>query len=332
MSYRTFNIIVKLENDKKEIVDYLSNNFQFFNIREFFEPFNGIVCQANEKWKDYPFEKFPNHHFKDQNEVANHFDYDIEGKVKELSIKFPEKKIAFIDVDCFGGRCTSDGYIFKNEEKILEQEPHHSGHKIILQKIYSNFNSWFFYPFTRTFFTDYGGINGDVINFSFAPICMYVIKEYGDNKEYTLQATANEMLLDCPEKFNLYFMKINDNWIKITGSILINDNELFQKVKNIIEDIFTGLEYCVQIDNLENGKSFELSTINEDNAKMIKSTSYRSIAFNSQTIDLSEKQSSSNESNKQIIDLSNSDYLKTVKSKNETEVVKKSLFKRLFGK
>ncbi len=49
MSYKTFNIIVKTENDENEIKEYLSNNFKFFNVKQIFEPFSGLVCQANEK-------------------------------------------------------------------------------------------------------------------------------------------------------------------------------------------------------------------------------------------------------------------------------------------
>jgi hypothetical protein len=49
-----------------------------------------------------------------------------------------------IRVDCFGGKCTSDGYIIKNGEEIFEQSPHHSAHQILLKRIYPNYNSWFF--------------------------------------------------------------------------------------------------------------------------------------------------------------------------------------------
>ncbi|SMC43924.1 hypothetical protein SAMN06296427_102233 [Moheibacter sediminis] len=36
MSYRTFNIIIKTENDESDIKDYLLNNFKFFNVKAFF--------------------------------------------------------------------------------------------------------------------------------------------------------------------------------------------------------------------------------------------------------------------------------------------------------
>lgn len=312
MSYRTYNIIVKIENDKTDIKEYLSNHFRFFNIRKFHEPFNGFICQANEKWKDFPYEKFPDNYFSNQEEVENYFDYEIEDKIRAYSKNAPEKDIAFVDVDCFGGRCTSDGFIIKNQEKTFEQDPHHSGHKNILQNIYPEYNSWFFYPFTRTFFTDKGGINGDIINFSFAAIWLSVNQEFGNHKDYDLQATGNEMYLDCPDKFNLYFMKINDNWAKIMGSILVDDKELFEEVKEIIEDLLLGMEYNVEINNFENGESSILTTIDNAKNKEIKATSYRATAFNTQTIDLSNPNQA--------------------KSENTSQNKKKGFFKRLFGK
>ncbi|WP_157957255.1 hypothetical protein [Winogradskyella tangerina] len=301
-----------MDNDNSEIKDHLLNNFKFFNNRIFFEPFKGFVCQSSDRWKSHPFEKFPDNFFKNQDEVENHFEYGIEDKLMEISKAFPEKEIAFIDVDCFGGACTSDGFIIKNQEKIFVQEPHHSSHITLLQKIHPGFNSWFFYPFTRTFFTDIGGINGDIINFSFAAVWLAVSQEFGENKDYNLQAAANEMFLDCPNEFNLYFMKVNDNWIKIMGSILQNNNTLFQKVKDLIEDMLLGMEYNIEINNLENGETTVLKTIDQEKNKEIKATSYRTHAFNSQTIDLSANHSSG--------------------SNDKSPKKKKNFFQRLFGK
>lgn len=313
MSYRTFNIIIKIENDKEQIKEFLDFNFKFFNIREFFTPFNGYACQANENWKDHSFEKFPEQFFKHQDEVENHFDYKIEEKILKYSAQFPEKKIAFISIDCFGGKCTSEGYIIKNREKIEEQEHHHSAHQILLQKIDSNFKSWFFYPFTRTFFTDKGGINGDVINMSFMAIWMVVNQEFGNDKDYIFQATANEMMLECPNKFHIYFMKINEEWVKIIGSILVDDEAVFQKIKEIIEDVFLGFEYNIQLDNFQTGENLNLTSIDETKNEKLKTTSYRSTGFNTQHIDLSDVPS-------------------TEPEKKQTETKKKGFFERLFGK
>ncbi|SMC43935.1 hypothetical protein [Moheibacter sediminis] len=259
--------------------------------KHFFEPFAGLICQANENWKDYPFDKFPDEYFKNQIEVENYFGEAIHDRVSELSSKFPEKEIAFVYIDCYGGRCTSEGYVIKNKEKILEQESHHSGHQIILKQIYPDYNSWFFYPFTRTYFSDKGGITGDLINITFPAVWMMVSQEFGNDNDYTLQAAEHEMFLDCPNKFNLYFMKISDSWIKIMGSIVFDDKEVFEKVKYIIEDLFLGMEYNIQIDNFENGDSIVLSTIDDTKNKAIKSISYRTTAFNTQSFNLSDTDS-----------------------------------------
>jgi len=115
---------------------------------------------------------------------------------------------------------------------------------------------------------------------------MEVISDFGSNPEYQLQANENEMFLECPNRFSLYFMKISDHWIKIMGSILVDDQEIYEKVKGILEDLFLGMEYNIVIDNFENGASITISSIEDAKNSQIKATSFRATGFNTRSIDL----------------------------------------------
>jgi len=73
MSYSTFSVIVKTDNDANEIKHYFTENFKYFNVKHFLEPFSGFICQANENWKEFSFERFPDNFFKDQEAVEQYF-------------------------------------------------------------------------------------------------------------------------------------------------------------------------------------------------------------------------------------------------------------------
>ena len=315
MSYRTFNIILKTDDDSHTIQKYLSAHFQYFSIREFFSPFSGYICQVNEQMKDRSFDSFPDSTFTDQEEVEDYFHFDLDEKIAKLSDIFPTKEIAFIDVDCFGGKCVSDGYIIKNQEKSLEQDPHHSGHTALLKKLYPDFHTWFFYPFTRTFFTDKGGLNGDITNYTFAGLWLSVTHEFESNKAYKMQATENELYLEC-SSFDIYFMKINEERIKVTGRILSDKEETYHKVKDILEDLLAGITYSISIDNFVNGTSTTLSTLDTASDLEMKSTSYRATTFNEKPLPLGlNKESKPSEENT---------------PKTKTSERKKSWLERLF--
>jgi hypothetical protein len=281
MSYRTYSIIIKEDKDKlSELKQIMNDNFKFHHVREIYTPFTGIVCQSNETFKKVSFEKFSDNFFKNQQEVQDFYEIETQNNLIKFSKKYSEKQIAFIDVDCYGGKCNSEGFVLKNGIKIFDQEINHSGHKIILQKIDAEFNTWFFYPFTRTFFGDKGGINGDILDFTFAVIYMTINADFGNDKNFTINGAENELLLLKENSFELYFMKISDKWIKINGILFNNDKETIEYLKKLLVETFSGLEYNFNIDDFETGETINISSISNEKKIEVTSKSYRINAFN----------------------------------------------------
>gem|GEM_PF-1072766 len=319
MSYKTINLIVKVENDEDSLKNYLQENFKFFNIKTFHQPFLGIVCQANEYWKEYPFEKFPDNYFANQNEVENYFEEKTEEKISKLSIDFPNKQIAMIRVDCFGGKCTSDGYIIKNGEEIFEQSPHHSAHQILLKRIYPNYNSWFFYPFTRTFFSDKGGINGEIANFSLPAIWMSFNMDLGSNPEFEINVSENELQILNQNKFELYFMSLGRERIKAMGRLFSNEIDNINFIKKLLTENLEGIEHYFEIDDFETGNKYVVANFSEEKFNQISSISYRENSFNVRPYEFSEKVDNSKQTKTQII-------------QNNNEGFWTRLMKTIFGK
>ncbi|NPA10606.1 MAG: hypothetical protein GXO46_16665, partial [Chlorobi bacterium] len=194
MSYRTYNIIIKIneESEKEDLKNRLTEYFKFYNIREFFTPFRGIVCQANNKFKEYSFEQFPDQFFRNQDEVEDYYS-ESENHALEFSKKNGDLEVVYVEVDCFGGRCASNGFVIQNGVKTQNEDVFHSAHMKLLHAIDSQYDSWHFYPFTRTFFTDKGGINGEILNFTFLAVLMAFNMEVEHNPDFEFNAAENEM-------------------------------------------------------------------------------------------------------------------------------------------
>ncbi|WP_035648261.1 hypothetical protein [Flavobacterium sp. ASV13] len=254
MSYTSYSIIIREKKDKlSDLKSIVTANFELYNVREIYTPFSGIVCQA---------------------------DTSFESDLVQFSEKIIEKEIAYIEVDCFGGKCSSEGFIIKNGVKVFEQDFHHSAHKFLLQKLDPNFDSWFYYPFRRDFFIDKGGINGDILNFTFTVLCFTLFSDFDGNKDYIFRFADNEALLIKENCFELYFMKVNDQWTKVLGRIFNDSEETINDIKDLLEDTFLGIEYNFNIDNFETGENLNLASIGEDLKKECTSKSYRADAFN----------------------------------------------------
>jgi hypothetical protein len=297
MSYNTHNIIVTIENDENELIVYFSENFKFFNTKIFYTPFRGIVCQSFESWTDYPFDNFPDNFFKNQIEVENYFGNGIHEKVKNFSLQFPNKEIAYTNVDCYGGKCSSEGYVIKNNNKIQEQESHHSGHKYIIQKIYPEFNTWFFYPFTRTFYNDQGGLNGEIVNFTLPAIWMSFNMELSENPDFEINVTENELLILNRNLFEIYLMSLSQERIKVMGTLIKNDKETIDLLIKLLESNLEGIEHYIEIDNFENAEKYVISNFDKEKYLKIASESYRKVPFNERTFQFPDNNSNTTKSN-----------------------------------
>lgn len=281
MSYKTYNVIIKIneESEVENLKTSLREVFKFYNIREFFTPFKGMVCQAGESFKHYPFEKFPDNFFKNQDEVEDYFS-DAENNVIKFSKEQPNLEVAYIEVDCYGGQCTSNGFIVKNGEKILNQDVFHSGHMKILNALDEQYNSWHFYPFTRSFFTDKGGVNGEILNFSFPAIWMAFNMEVENNPNFEINAAENELQVIDQNKFEIYLMNLGRERIKVLGRLFKNDTETINELKELICEALEGVEFYIEIDGFENGEKTVVSSISKQIFAKVAQMSYRETAFN----------------------------------------------------
>lgn len=288
MSYKTYNVIARInqESEKEQLKSFLSESFKFYNIREFYTPFTGIICQANDNFKRYEFDKFPDNFFIDQDAVEDYYAYS-ENRVIEFSKQHGDLDIAYVEVDCFGGQCSSNGFVIRNGVKISNEDVSHSAHMKLLQAIDSNYDSWHFYPFTRSFFTDKGGINGEVLNFSFLALLMAFSMEVENKPDYELNAAENEMQILYKEQFELYLMNFGRERVKVLGRLFDTSAETIDEIKSLLSEALTGLEYYVEIDNFENGEKDLVSSISKEKFQSVARVSYRAKPFNERKIEFS---------------------------------------------
>lgn len=288
MSYRTYNIIIKIneESEKEDLKNRLAEHFRFYNIREFFTPFRGIVCQANNKFKEYSFEQFPDQFFRNQDEVEDYYS-ESENHAVEFSKKNGNLEVVYVEVDCFGGRCASNGFLIQNGVKTQNEDVSHSAHMKLLHAIDPQYDSWHFYPFTRTFFTDKGGINGEILNFTFLAVLMAFNMEVEHNADFEFNAAENEMQILLKDKFELYLMNLGRERIKVLGRLFDNKAETINEVKNLLNEALQGLEYYIEIDNFENGEKDSVSSISREKFQSVARVSYRAQIFNEIKIDFS---------------------------------------------
>jgi hypothetical protein len=284
MSYITYNIIAKVENNGDALIDNLTKNLRYQYVYEFFTPFHGVICQTNDNLRDIPFGQFKEESFNNETDKI----YKVENQLRDYSIElsriFADTEIVFINVDCFGGKCSSNGFIVKNGQKIYENDGHHSAHMDILKKISADYSGWHFYPFTRNFYSRKagvkGGIVGDIVNFTLPAIWMSFDIEFGKNPSYRIAVTKNELVVEKINFFEFYFMKIDDKWLKVLGTIFDDSAENLSDMENTISENLSGLEYQVQFDLFDGSFQKKIGTLPIELGFEIAQQSYRYKAFN----------------------------------------------------
>lgn len=283
MSYITYNIIAKIENNRDALIDNLTKNLRYQYVHEFFTPFHGVICQTNDNLRDISLTQFKQEQF--NNEADKIYkenqlrDYSI-----ELSKNFTDAEIAFIHIDCFGGKCSSNGFVVKDGQKIYENDGGHSAHMDILKKISADYSGWHFYPFTRNFYSCKagvkGGIMGDIVNFTLPAIWMSFDMEFGKNPSYHIAVTKNELVVHKTNFFEFYFMKIDGQWLKVLGTIFDDSAENLADMENAISENLSGLEYQVQFDLFDGSFQKKIGTLPTELGFEISQRSYRYKAFN----------------------------------------------------
>ena len=283
MSYTTYSIIVKADTDRAELEAALSENFKFYNVRSVFTPFEGVVCQLSKRFKDVSFERFPGNFFTSLDEVSSYFN-QMEEKLVALSKQYSNHPFAFVAVDCYGGLCGSEGYVIKNGSKIFEQEEHHSGHMAILKQLDSAYNTWFYHPFTRYFFSSMGGINGEVINFTIPALTMAFHMELKDESSFEINATNNELFVADPKRFDVYLMQLADGRVKVMGSLYDDSRETIDYLTNLLDEVFIGITFYIEIDDFKTGAKYTVANTGKEAFDRLAAISYRATAFNTRTL------------------------------------------------
>jgi hypothetical protein len=248
MGIRLKNIITDYTSEMDStIVNEIKKSFQFIQVKRFDDQFQGIVGQINEVTVE---RNCDNAEFLEKNNCKELEDvFEIiacfEDKVIDFSEKFPKKSFAFIDVDCFGGVCSYNGFVVKNGE-ILNNENGSNGHIQLLKQLNPNFKEWYFEPFSRDFFIKKGDIKGEIKNFSIAALWLALKKDYPNGRKYYIDGGANSLILRCHNKYYYYFTTSNQN-IEITGVIYNDEEKIINEIVDIPDNSFRGLVYELEI-------------------------------------------------------------------------------------
>lgn len=262
MSYNTFNIITSI-NDSEDYIKLQSDIKSLFplaNIRQVVHPFKGIVGQlAVERGSKVVFEEvFQSHSV----------------TISKLN---PGKKIAFIEVDCFGGKCSSEGKVLHNGEAILNEENDHIAHVRILKVIDDNYKTWHFEPFTREYFIKKGGIWGQINDEKLVFFGLGIAVAYKDNPEFRFDMTPNELILEKTGKFSLYLMEPLEKTIKILGSLYDDADETIEELTKIINEHILYAKSYVFIELIDKDKLISFNNWGEDD---FQESLYRFQPFN----------------------------------------------------
>jgi hypothetical protein len=146
---------IKDETDN-EFIHKIKEKFPLFNVKTFFANFNGIIGQLYTDSIEYSFE----HDFEkcetdeEFHKIWKKIDYvkeSIKNDLLDFSKLHLNKIFGYIELECHGGTCESEGFVVKNGKSIYNQEWEDEGHINILKKINSKYEGFFFEPFTRNF-------------------------------------------------------------------------------------------------------------------------------------------------------------------------------------
>ncbi|WP_156781819.1 hypothetical protein [Leptospira tipperaryensis] len=184
----------------------------------------------------------------------------LDERAIEFSKLYPEKTFVYIDVDCFGGTCSYDGFTVKNGNTIFIQKPIQDGHRTLLKSIFPKYENVYFEPFTRDFFARKGRIEGVIQDFSLGGLFVGFDSEYKDKALYKISASSDFLLFERLEHY--YFLFESDEQsddIKISGIIYKDEKEVLQEIEEFIQETFFILTYTifVSIDGVLEPKRFE---------------------------------------------------------------------------
>ncbi|MDP9081931.1 MAG: hypothetical protein M3O71_31335 [Bacteroidota bacterium] len=262
MSYNTFSIITLVGDGKdySKLHTDIERLFPQAKIRKIVHPFNGIVGQVD---------------------LRNIDKVDFEEALQPISAEIsklnPDKKIAFVEVDCFGGQCTSEGKVMLDGEVILDEEIDHIAHVKLLKLISDNYQTWHFEPFTREYFDKKGGIWGQINDGPLKFFGLGLAVAYKDNPLFRVDMTMNELLIQKFGKFTLYLMEPLENTIKVLGSVYDDSAETLDEITAIINEHILYTKAYVFIELIDKGEIVKMDNFGEDG---FRESLYRFKSFN----------------------------------------------------
>ena len=262
MSYNTLSIIASTDNadEYAKLQADLTELFPEASIRKIGHPFKGIIGQLDFK----AIEKAD-------------FEDSLQDNQAVLSKRNPANRIAFVEVDCFGGKCTSEGAVMLDGEVLLEEEIDHIAHVKLLKLISDNYQTWHFEPFTREYFTKKGGIWGQIDDEPLRFFGLGLAVAYKDNPLFSVDMTMNELLLERHGKYSLYLMEPLENKIKVLGTIYDDSQEVVNELTAIINEHILHAKAYVFIDLIEKEEFIKLDNYGGDG---FRESLYRFKAFN----------------------------------------------------
>jgi hypothetical protein len=240
MSYNTKSIIAEYSSIADEtILTQLLADFKHIQVKIFEAGFKGLVAQLN-IMKIYQT--------MDDEGEAYELINSLENGMENLSRKFPHKKFAFIEVDCFGGACIYSGFVMQNGEILLEQSNNPSGHIPLLQAISPTYSGHYFEPFTRDFFVKQGDIKGLIHDFSMAGLFVALNEDYKQHPDFELLMAPTEYVLrPRNQNYYLHFIEQANREIKIIGIMYQLNEEILAQLSDLVEDALSGLNYELEI-------------------------------------------------------------------------------------
>lgn len=154
MGYYTFNIITTSDTEQDpQLLEDLTSAFKgTIKAKTFETTVKGVIGQIDIlKLEDAQY-----NNLSEENDLCPNIDdiiFELPDQVVQFSLLYPNKKIAFIEVECFGGVCLYEGFIVQNGIKLKEESSSDRAHIALLKEIYSKYgNEIYFEPFTRDFF------------------------------------------------------------------------------------------------------------------------------------------------------------------------------------
>jgi hypothetical protein len=244
MSYNTKNIIAEYTGAEDDtILAQLLAEFKHIQVKTFQAGFKGLVAQLDT--------------MKIQKTIANEDEaYELmavlEDGIENFSQKFPHKKFAFIEADCFGGACIYFGFVIQNGEVLWNQSYDHSGHIPLLQAINPSYEGHYFEPFTRDFFVKQGDIQGMIYDFSMAGLFVALNEDYRQHPDFELLIAPTEYVLRPKnQNYYLHFIEQANREIKIIGIIYQLNDKIIDELRALLEDTLYGLIYGLDISDLD---------------------------------------------------------------------------------